>query len=161
VATFLLTWSPRRWPWDESEDDLRDFRRDSYLDGHWSCGVTKHIAEGDRFCLIRLGEEPRGIVATGTVQRYNLFEEVFSGQDLSDVYEGPHWDNFDSPFVNVTFDKMLDPEVDVFPLDGQNASEGRETASGSPEREAAYSRGYRQWDSHTASLAAQTAQHST
>lgn len=50
MAMFLLTWNPRRWPWDELEDDLRDFQRDSYLDG-WSCGVTKDISEGDRVFL--------------------------------------------------------------------------------------------------------------
>lgn len=122
MATFLLNWKPGRWPWDELEDDLRDFRRDSYLDTSWSCGVTKDIVEGDRVFLIRLGEEPRGIVASGTVQRHDLFEDIPAARAMSDVYEAPHWEDPERTalYVNVRFDGMLNPEVRVFPIDRLN-----------------------------------------
>ena len=71
----------------------------------WSCGQNKSIKAGDRIFLIRLGVEPRGIVA--------------SGYAATDVFEGPHWDieraeNGDKARrIFIEFDKILDPMKDA------------------------------------------------
>lgn len=45
----------------------------------WTCGVNKSIKAGDRVFLIKLGLEPKGIVASGIA--------------ITDVFEGTHWDD--------------------------------------------------------------------
>jgi 5-methylcytosine-specific restriction enzyme A len=69
MKTYLLTWNPRRWHWDEH--DLAE-TSDKTLAGNsvfasWSCGVTKSIDPGDRIFLMRVTEEPKGIIASGRV----------------------------------------------------------------------------------------------
>ena len=81
-GTWLLTWNPKRFQDRDPQYSLAELENDlSQLDysiSKWSCGVTTSIKPGDRVYLIRLSEEPRGIVA--------------SGQSLSDVFSGTHWD---------------------------------------------------------------------
>jgi hypothetical protein len=80
VATYLLTWNPDRWSWPEDDiegaiaalDGGRSFRMD------WSTGNTKSTQPGDRFYLMRLGPEPRGIFASGII--------------VSENRETSHWD---------------------------------------------------------------------
>lgn len=77
MATYLLTWSPKRWHWWDEISDVFRQRSGRFL-GEWSSGNTKRIVPGDRVFLIRLGKEPRGIVG--------------AGHAVSKVYEGRHWD---------------------------------------------------------------------
>lgn len=77
MATYLLTWSPKRWHWWDEISDVFRQRNGGFL-GEWSSGNTKRIVPGDRVFLIRLGKEPRGIVG--------------AGHAMSTVYKGRHWD---------------------------------------------------------------------
>jgi len=66
MGTYLFTWNPERWGWESLEEDSALYKRRGYLDGRWSCGVTKSIVPGDRAFLIKLGkDEPKGIMASG------------------------------------------------------------------------------------------------
>ena len=82
MNTWLFIWNPKLYAWDGWLDSCTELKSDleqcgiAYL--KWTCGVNKSIHTGDRIFLIRLGEEPRGIVA--------------SGHAASDVFEGIHWD---------------------------------------------------------------------
>ena len=82
INTWLLTWNPRRFQDRDPQYSLAELENDlsqlSYSISKWSCGVTTSIKPGDQVYLIRLGEEPRGIVA--------------SGRALSGVFTGTHWD---------------------------------------------------------------------
>jgi 5-methylcytosine-specific restriction protein A len=100
MATYLLTWNPKKWHWwgDNLEDD---FKKDGDLYfGSWSCGNSKSIHQDDRVFLIRLGKEPRGIVASGWAD--------------SDVYEGKHWDDElaasgkTTLYIGIRLDTLLD-----------------------------------------------------
>ena len=68
----------------------------------WSCAHSTQIREGDRLFLIRQGEEPRGIFA--------------SGLSDSDWYEALHWDEtkaragVTTHYVDVRFDVLLNPK---------------------------------------------------
>jgi len=77
MATYLLTWNPKRWQWENLEECVRAIEKRGYYKDSWSCGVTKKIRPGDRVFLIKLGAEPRGIVA--------------SGRAVSKVYKDKHW----------------------------------------------------------------------
>ncbi len=75
IALYLFTWNPTRWDWNYLQS-IAEVKENGYCTGRWSCGVTKKIKTGDRAFLIKLGEEPRGIVASGWV--------------TSDIYEDKH-----------------------------------------------------------------------
>jgi 5-methylcytosine-specific restriction protein A len=76
--TLLYAWNPSRWDWEGFEDAVATVREGKPHKMYWSCGNTKNIAKGDRFLLVRLGVEPKGIVGCGVV--------------VSSPYPLPHWD---------------------------------------------------------------------
>ena len=66
MNTFLLTWNPARWSWGQMQEAVRATLKMQIHSERWSCNAKKiHI--GDRIALIKLGNEPRGIVAPGYV----------------------------------------------------------------------------------------------
>lgn len=107
MATYLLTWNPARWSWDNLQGCIETIETQGYHLERWSCGVTKKIRPDDRVFLIKLGEEPRGIVA--------------SGWATSEFYEGRrrHWNKAAKSktalYIDVHFDTILDPNKHVFP----------------------------------------------
>lgn len=113
MKTWLFTWNPKRWQWDDRYDGYLEMRNQIAQVGRsfatWSCGRNKSIKAGDRIFLILLGVEPRGIIA--------------SGYAATDVFEGPHWDlEKDATGEScrrffVEFDKILDFENgDILPI---------------------------------------------
>lgn len=104
LDTYLLTWNPRRWHWEELEELARQTAAGGPVDLTWSSGNTKSIVSGDRVFLFRCGKDPRGILAAGWA--------------ASDCYEGPHWDEtladqgVTKNVIDVRFDRILNPESD-------------------------------------------------
>lgn len=78
LATYLLAWNPRRWDWEAIDDHVQELERKGATVRRWSCANSRRIREGDRLFLIRQGEEPRGIFASGVAD--------------SNWYEDLHWD---------------------------------------------------------------------
>lgn len=107
MTTYLFTWNPSRWDWYYLQDSIAEVKKNGYCSERWSCGVTRRIQPGDRAFLIKLGEKPRGILASGWVTRK--------------VYEDKHWDREKSNkgqlalYVDVDWDTLLDPSVEIFP----------------------------------------------
>ena len=107
MAIYLFTWNPARWDWTYLQDSIAEVKENGYCSERWSCGVTKKIRTGDRAFLMKLGKEPRGIVASGWV--------------ASDVYEDRHWDKDKEAkgktalYVDVDWDTLLDPDIEIFP----------------------------------------------
>lgn len=97
MPTYLLTWNPERWQWNYIQKSIAQIETDGFCFEPWSVGVTKKIRTGDRVFLMKLGEKPRGILASGWV--------------TSDTYEGTHWgDNSKTAlYVDVHFDAIIDP----------------------------------------------------
>lgn len=104
-STYLLTWNPNRWAWDTLPVDARRSAEGDVVKERWSSGNTKRIVPGDRLFLMRLGQEPRGIVA--------------SGWAISEPKPGPHWDveraamGDTALYVDAEFERVLDPDVDT------------------------------------------------
>jgi hypothetical protein len=100
VSTYLLTWNPRRYEWEDFDENFKEFKTKGYLDYTWSCGGTKRIKKCDRLFLIRQVMGPRGIFA--------------SGWATSEVYPGEHWDDNGkiANYVDLRFDVLLDPLTD-------------------------------------------------
>ncbi len=113
MATYLLAWNPHRWKWDDLPERAREVEEEGSTVRRWSCANSTKIREGDRLFLIRQGEEPRGILA--------------SGMAASGWYEELHWDEakaragIRTHYVNVKFDVLLNPkERPILPRDFLN-----------------------------------------
>ncbi len=103
MATYLLTWNPNRWYWDDLQANVEEVAEKGFHLGNWSTGVSKKIQRGDRLFLIRLGKEPKGIIGSGWAE--------------SNVYEDGHWEDSAyeagkyAKYVRVRFDTLLNPEL--------------------------------------------------
>lgn len=102
MNTYLLTWNPAKWPWDDLADCIQQIKKVGYHRERWSCGRNRRIVEGDRVFLLRQGLEPRGIVG--------------SGRAVSDVFDDWHWDAAKRAAgqrvwcIDVDFDTLLDAD---------------------------------------------------
>lgn len=100
MGTFLLTWNPKHWQWDDLPETVERVRRGEGDDDRWSAGVTRSgISPGDRFFILRQGKEPRGIFGSGEIR--------------SKVYQDAHWNDGrdgEANYVNVRFDTLVDPD---------------------------------------------------
>jgi 5-methylcytosine-specific restriction protein A len=108
VSTYLLTWSPKKWQWEDLSRRIREIKKNGRCVTDWSCGNNKSIAKGDRLFLLRQGEEPRGIVGAG-----------FSD---SEPFEGIHWREEKARagrttmYLAVRWETLLNPEREsIFP----------------------------------------------
>jgi 5-methylcytosine-specific restriction protein A len=77
VETFLLTWNPRRFSWDDLDEVVNDVQAEGHAHYSWSCGNTRRIKAGDRLFMIRLGKEDPGLIG--------------SAWAISPPYEEEHW----------------------------------------------------------------------
>lgn len=74
---WLLTWNPKNWEWKAYHEWATGTKQgDKYIEP-WTV-VSKKIAYGDEFFLMKTGEMPRGIIAHGRVVR--------------EPYPAPHYD---------------------------------------------------------------------
>lgn len=131
MATYLLAWNPRRYQWGSLQDELRSVGTATAGVARWSVGHTRAIVPGDRFFMIRLGEDPRGLVAKGTF--------------LSPPYMHDHWDRDravagdQALYADIRFDYLaMDPVVPMEllrkpPLDDMHWST-QSSGIGVPER---------------------------
>ncbi len=75
---YLLTWNPNKWSWNRDYSEMvRNVSCDNRLIEPWTTNSTK-IHKGDIVYLMRLGVEPKGIIAKGYA--------------VSDVYLTDHYD---------------------------------------------------------------------
>src|SRR5688500_2345715 len=105
MATYLLTWNPEKWKWENLLDDIAELSRKGSLEFAWSSGVTKKIEPNDRVFLIKLGKPPRGIVASGWATSNVQRDTHFKDKSKKALY------------VHLNFDTILDPEKFIFPID--------------------------------------------
>ncbi|HHX61624.1 MAG TPA: EVE domain-containing protein [Epulopiscium sp.] len=118
MNTFLLTWNPKKWHWEEMNAAIEKTKKGQIHSEKWSCN-TKQIHIGDRIFLVRLGAEPKGIIASGYV--------------TSELYESQHWDaekranGIQAQRVDIDFDLILDGErEDIIYMDELNKGELKE-----------------------------------
>ena len=113
MSTYLLTWNPRKWKWEDLPSRIKEIKKKGFAKTDWSCGNSKRIAEGDRVFLLRQGEEPRGICGAGWAD--------------SESYAGTHWREEKAKigrttrYVNVRWEVLLDAENEsIFPREWLN-----------------------------------------
>ena len=106
MKTYLLAWNPRKWEWKTILSDVRTTRNSEFLRFDWGCGLNKSIVPGDRVFLIRLGVEPKGIMASGFA--------------ATKPYRATHWGDKrrTTNYILVDFDILLNPDKEpILPLD--------------------------------------------
>jgi 5-methylcytosine-specific restriction protein A len=102
ISTFLFAWNPKRWDWADLQESIDHLENVGYVEKRWSCGNSKNIKKGDRIFLIRLGEEPRGIMGSGYAK--------------SSYYCAPHWDKTqgkNTNYIDIEFDILINPEKNI------------------------------------------------
>lgn len=102
ISTYLFTWNPQKWNWADLQESIDHLENIGYVVRRWSCGNSKNIKKGDRVFLVRLGEEPRGIMASGYAK--------------SSYYVSPHWDGTEGKtanYIDIEFDILINPEKNI------------------------------------------------
>src|SRR5687767_8636905 len=110
MNTYLFIWNPQRWDWYYIEESIKEVRQTGKTEERWSCGNTKSIRAGDRFFLMKLGTEPKGIIAAGYVK--------------SNIFLAKHWSgsNKEMNCVLLDFDVLLNPDKEpILSLETLNA----------------------------------------
>jgi 5-methylcytosine-specific restriction protein A len=103
MKTFLLAWNPTRWDWKNFEKDIEELNTTGKCpEDSWNC-VSKSANVGDRFFLIKLGQDPKrakGIIGTKGI--------IGAGYITSKPYKAKHWsENKDVLYVDIDFDPPL------------------------------------------------------
>jgi 5-methylcytosine-specific restriction enzyme A len=105
MKTYLLAWNPKRWQWNNIDQMSNDVKSGKDVFDRWSSSISKKPQKGDRFFLIRLGEEPRGIFASGQIER-GTFEDLHWDEKKSSLGETTN-------YVTIKYDVLLNPESDT------------------------------------------------
>lgn len=97
MDTYLFLWNPKRWAWTNLEDNIQEVYRTGKCPEDWNCGNTKSIDVGDRAFVVKVGGEPRGIMASGFV--------------TSKPFMKKHWENENKEvlYVDIIFEALLNP----------------------------------------------------
>ncbi|WP_171263486.1 HNH endonuclease [Acinetobacter silvestris] len=79
MATYLFTWNPKRWDWKNLNNQILQLQNNEEVFNDWGTGSRKHnIGINDQFILVRVGVQPKGIIAIGSIE--------------SELFERNHWD---------------------------------------------------------------------
>lgn len=103
--SWLLLWNPRHYSWEGFSDDRLRIAKGESVTRRWST-ASSQLGEGDTVYLMRVGENPKGLVAQGNVARA--------------PYKDTHWDeeraerDEQTRFVDITLTDLRDPEVDRY-----------------------------------------------
>ena len=92
MKSFLLGWNPKNWEWSDLPDAVYKVETGESYESHWTCR-SKNVKIGDRFFLMRLGNDPKGIIGSGQVQ--------------SEPYDKLHYDN------EKAAEGVIAPRVDI------------------------------------------------
>lgn len=106
MNTYLFVWNPKQWHWEDLALRANESASGKIVRDQWSCHANfKRIKKGDRAYLIRLGEEPRGIIASGwiTSAPHRILHWVEEKAALGEK----------TFFAKCEWERILDPLVDA------------------------------------------------
>ncbi|MGV9012218.1 MAG: HNH endonuclease [Flavobacteriales bacterium] len=100
MNTFIFLWNPNRWNWDSLEQDIERLDRTGTWSLRWSCVNLSSVKPGDRIFLLKLGTEPKGLVAAGIA--------------ATAPYRAQHWGEEErvALYTSVDFEVILNPDKD-------------------------------------------------
>lgn len=150
LATYLLTWNPKNWRWDDLENVIESLSSGKATSISWSCGNTRTIAIGARVFLLRQGVEPKGLVASGWVTR-GPFEAPHYDTDRASVGDTAHFIEF-APDIVINCESSAPLDAREFPSTPLRDVNWSTPASGITIPEAAAIELSELWQLHTAHI---------
>ena len=100
MNTYLFVWNPKRWTWDNIEDDVKQVDINGVCSLRWSCGNTKVIQPGDRIFLVKVGTEPKGLIGAGFATTAPFADKHWNGENRKTNY------------ITSDFETLMNPEKD-------------------------------------------------
>jgi len=79
MNTFLFAWNPKNWDWTTLDKSIIQIKDTGYTTEQWSVSSHKQIQVGDRAFLVKLGTEPKGVIASGFVKSPTFLSEHWDG----------------------------------------------------------------------------------
>jgi len=67
MKAYLFGWNPLKFAWADLDNDIKKLTETGHLEDNWSVISHKSIKPGDRAYIVRVGVEPKGIFASGTI----------------------------------------------------------------------------------------------
>jgi 5-methylcytosine-specific restriction protein A len=115
VNSFLLTWNPTKWEWDDDDYNsvVEDTEQGIRVPGRWSVGNTRHaIHPGHRAYLVRQHND-RGLIGTGHFTSRPFEAGHFTDPDDSAWYAYLDWERLVDADDRIPLDELIDrvPEV--------------------------------------------------
>ena len=102
---WLITWNRNNWPWHGYESYCESTRAGHSFTDSWAC-VSSKPQIGDEVFLLKLGEDPRGIIGHGRVVREQYEKEHYNPEKAA---EGKK-----HKAIDVEFDRLLNYEYERF-----------------------------------------------
>ena len=105
MPTYLLKWDATRWDWRNIREQSEAALNGQPVTRTWTCGNSRRIFPGDRAFILRVGREPRGIIAAGTITRGSYDSPT---NEFQDGARGKG-----ALCVDVKFDSIVEPRQDA------------------------------------------------
>lgn len=102
---WLISWNQNNWDWPFFEQKCQSTKIGRPFVESWAC-VSSKPQIGDEVFLIKLGNEPRGIIGHGTVERISYEKEHYNAAKAA---EGKK-----EKAIDVRFDRLINYEKDKF-----------------------------------------------
>lgn len=85
MNTYLFIWNSKRARWDSDsfKDDIEKIKENGKVEIQWACGNTKSMQKGDRAFLMKVGSEPKGIIAAGNITSACFSAKHWTGENRS------------------------------------------------------------------------------
>lgn len=102
---WLITWNKNNWYWENFAGKCEATKAGKTFVESWACS-NSNPQIGDEIFLIKLGEQPRGIIGHGTVERT--------------IYEKAHYDATKAEAgkkekaIDVKFDRLINYEIEKY-----------------------------------------------
>ena len=120
MAVFLLAWNPKKWTWPKKNlaEAIRKTKSGGDALDNWSFGRSQKARIGDRVFLIKLGQAPKGLVASGfVVGAPRLGAHYQDAKKPSQVYVRVRWDRLVDGYKSVV---VAREELDESPFSKQH-----------------------------------------
>lgn len=98
--SWLLTWNPSKWDWKDFDETVRTTKSGMACCIGRSCSNT-NIEIGDRIFMMKLGEKPRGIFATGYIVSESWEDDNYDDKKTSKLR-----------YVDILLTKVIDYQND-------------------------------------------------
>lgn len=104
-GTWLMAWNPKHWPWKSYQDDRLKIASGENVSLPWRTASTQP-REGDTFYLVRVGQEPRGLIARGNIASAPFEDDHYNAERAANGET--------ARFVDITLTDLRDPDVDDY-----------------------------------------------